>query len=215
MAEVGFPTESADFGDSGQRLVGGLEQGSSFEQSLGQHLLATLLITAGRLADSLGRRRCSFAGLIIFGVASTGCALAPTLPVLIGCRALQALGAAVLMPASLSFALSAFPDRNRGTAVGVWAAVAAVAASGGPVLGGLLITLSWRWIFLINIPLVAATIVTGLRSLPADGERHIRRLDVLGATLVFAATGLVCTALVQTSVWPAWDSGAHTAWQHC
>jgi EmrB/QacA subfamily drug resistance transporter len=167
-------------------------------------LLATLLITAGRLADSLGCRRCFFAGLIIFGVASVGCALAPILPVLIGFRALQAIGAAVLMPTSLSFALSAFEERGRGTAVGVWAAVGAVAASAGPVLGGLLITFSWRWIFLINIPLVAATILIGLRSLPADGERHTRRLDLLGAVLVFAATALVCTALVQISAWPAW-----------
>ena len=135
-------------------------------------VLATLLITAGRLADSLGRRRCFFAGLIVFGVASIGCAVAPILQVLIACRALQALGAAVLMPTSLSFALSAFEERDRGTAVGVWAAVGAVAASGGPVLGGLLITFSWRWIFLINIPLVAATVLIGVRTLPSDGERH-------------------------------------------
>ena len=85
----------------------------------------------------------------------------------------------------------------------MWAAVGAVAASAGPVLGGLLITFSWRWIFLINIPLVAATVLIGLRSLPSDGERHTRHLDVLGAILVFAATGLVCTALVQISAWPA------------
>ncbi len=170
-------------------------------------VLATLLITAGRLADSLGRRRCFFAGLIVFGVASLGCAAAPVLPVLIACRAVQALGAAVLMPTSLSVALAAFEERDRGTAVGVWAAVGAVAATAGPVLGGLLITFSWRWIFLINIPLVAATVLIGLRSLPSDGERRTRRLDVLGAVLVFAATGLVCTALVQVSSGPAWRIG--------
>lgn len=168
-------------------------------------VLATLLITAGRLADSVGRRRCFFVGLILFGIASVGCAVAPILPVLVGCRALQAVGAAVLMPTSLSYALSAFDERDRGTAVGVWAAVGAVAASGGPVLGGLLITLSWRWIFLINIPLVAATVLIGLRCLPIDGDRKPRRLDMLGALLVFAATGLACTALVQVSEWPAWS----------
>ena len=78
-------------------------------------VLATLLITAGRLADSLGRRRCFFAGLIVFGVASLGCAVAPVLAVLIACRALQALGAAVLMPTSLSVALAAFEERDQGT----------------------------------------------------------------------------------------------------
>ena len=168
--------------------------------------LATLLITAGRLADNLGRRRCFFAGLVVFGVASIGCAVAPVLSALIAGRGVQALGAAILMPTSLSFVLSAFEQRSRGTAVGVWAAVGAVAASGGPVLGGLLITFSWRWIFLINIPLVAVTVVIGARVLPGDGERRRRRLDVLGAVLVFAATALLCTALVQIRAWPGWES---------
>ncbi len=166
-------------------------------------VLATLLITAGRLADSLGRRRCFLAGLVLFGVASVGCAAAPVLPVLIACRALQAVGAAVLMPTSLSIVVSAFDDRDRGTAVGVWAAVGAVAASAGPVLGGMLISLSWRWIFLINVPVVLATVLVGLRRLPMDGERRTRRLDIPGALLVFLATGFACVGLVEAGGWPA------------
>ena len=102
-------------------------------------VLAALLLPAGRAADSIGRRACFLAGLVVFGIASLGCAVAPELPALIAARALQAAGAAVLMPASLGLALSVFPSRQRGTAVGVWAGVGAVAAGSGPVLGGLLV----------------------------------------------------------------------------
>jgi len=117
-------------------------------------VLAALLLPAGRAADGIGRRRCFLVGLVVFGVASLGCAVAPGLPALIGWRALQAAGAAVLMPASLGLALSVFPARQQGTAVGVWAGVGAVAAGSGPVLGGLLVESSWRWIFVINLPVI-------------------------------------------------------------
>jgi MFS family permease len=93
-------------------------------------VLAALLLPAGRAADSFGRRGCFLAGLVVFGLASLG---------LIACRALQAAGAAVLMPTSLGLALEVFPSHQRGTAVGVWVGVGAVAAGSGPVLGGLLV----------------------------------------------------------------------------
>jgi MFS family permease len=115
-------------------------------------VLAAMLLPAGRAADSLGRSRCFMAGLAVFGSASLGCALAPSLLVLIACRGLQAMGAAVLIPTSLGLALSVFPARQRGTAVGVWASVGGVAAAVGPVLGGLLAERDWRWIFVINVP---------------------------------------------------------------
>jgi MFS family permease len=118
-------------------------------------VLAALLLPAGRIADRVGRRQFFLAGLVVFGIASLGCALVPDLPALIACRALQAAGAAMLMPTSLGLALSVFPARQRGTAVGVWAGVGAVAAGSGPVLGGLLVQSSWRWIFLIGMPLSA------------------------------------------------------------
>jgi EmrB/QacA subfamily drug resistance transporter len=164
-------------------------------------LLAALLIPAGRLADGIGRRTSFLAGLVLFGVASLGCAMAPTLAVLIAFRALQGVAAALLMPTSLGLALSVFPAHERGTAVGVWAAVGAVAASGGPVLGGVLIALSWRWIFFINVPLVLATVVAGVVYLPTGDARIRRRVDGLGAVLVFGAMALVCTALVEATAW--------------
>ena len=178
-------------------------------------VLAALLLPAGRAADSIGRRKCFLAGLVVFGVASLGCAVAPDLPALIARRALQAAGAAVLMPTSLGLALSVFPSHQRGTAVGVWAGVGAVAAGSGPVLGGLLVESSWRWIFLINLPIILATLAAGVAILPRRGnmrgniyagERGSRRpgwrIDGVGTILVLGAVGLVCTALTEAPGWP-------------
>jgi EmrB/QacA subfamily drug resistance transporter len=169
-------------------------------------VLAALLLPSGRAADSIGRRRLFLAGLVIFGLASLGCAAAADLPALIAFRALQAVGAAVLLPTSLGLALSAFPARQRGTAVGIWAGVGAVAAGSGPVIGGLLVESSWRWIFLINVPIVVATFAAGVPILPRSGDhtrqRIGRRIDPVGALLVLAAIGLVCTALTEAPGWP-------------
>ena len=187
-------------------------------------VLAALLLPAGRAADGIGRRKGFLAGLVVFGVASLGCAVAPGLAVLVACRALQAAGAAVLMPTSLGLALAAFPPRQRGTAVGVWAGVGAVAAGSGPVIGGLLVESSWRWIFLINMPIVLATLAAGVAILPGRGgvraerggvraerggvraERGGRRprfrIDGVGTVLVLGAAGLVCTALTEAPGWP-------------
>src|ERR1700751_3019360 len=165
-------------------------------------VIATLLLPAGRAADRIGRRECFLAGLVIFGAASLGCAVASGLPALIACRALQAVGAAVLMPTSLGLALSAFPPRQRGTAVGVWAGVGAVAAGSGPVMGGLLIEWSWRWIFLINLPVVLAAWAAGAAMLPRRGaERGGRRpgfrIDGVGKILGLGSAGLGCAALTK------------------
>ena len=170
-------------------------------------VLAALLLPAGRAADSIGRRGCFLAGLVVFGVASLGCAVAPDLPALVACRALQAAGAAVLLPTSLGLALSVFPSHQRRTAVGVWAGVGAVAAGSGPVLGGLLVESSWRWIFLINLPVILATFAAGVAILPRrgtvrSGQRPGWRIDGVGTLLVLGAVGLVCTALTEAPGWP-------------
>jgi len=170
--------------------------------------LAALLVPAGRLADAFGRRRGFLVGLAAFGVASLGCGLAPSLAVLIACRAVQAIAAAVLMPTSLGFVLSAFEPQQRGTAVGVWAAVGAVAASSGPVLGAALMTWSWRWIFFINVPLVLGAVIAGAVLLPSTAARVRRRVDWLGAGLVLGAMALVCTGLVEASSGPRWRTSA-------
>jgi EmrB/QacA subfamily drug resistance transporter len=171
-------------------------------------VLAALLLPSGRAADSIGRREWFLAGLVVFGVASLGCAVAPDLPALIACRALQGAGAAMLMPTSLGLALSVFPSHQRGTAVGIWAGIGAVAAGSGPVLGGLLVESSWRWIFLINLPVILATLAAGVAILPRrgnvrGGQRPGRRIDGMGTLLVLGAVGLVCTALTEAPGWPA------------
>jgi EmrB/QacA subfamily drug resistance transporter len=170
-------------------------------------VLAALLLPAGRAADIIGRRPCFLAGLVVFGVASLGCAVAPDLAALIAFRALQAAGAAVLLPTSLVLALEVFPPRQRGTAVGIWAGVGAVAAGSGPLLGGLLVESSWRWIFLINLPIILAALAAGVAILPqrpgtGDGPRPGRRIDRAGTVLVLGAVGLVCTALTEAPGWP-------------
>ena len=171
-------------------------------------VLAALLLPAGRAADSIGRRQCFLAGLVVFGLASLGCALAPDLAALIACRALQAAGAAALMPTSLGLALEVFPAHQRGTAVGIWAAVGAVAAGSGPMLGGLLVESSWRWIFLINLPVILAALAAGVAILPRrpdgrGGQRPGRPINGVGTVLVLGAVGLVCTALTEAPRWPA------------
>jgi MFS family permease len=169
--------------------------------------LAALLVPAGRIADRTGRRAAFLAGLAVFGVASLGCAVAPGLAALIACRAGQAAGAAVVMPTSLGFALAVFPPQQRRTAVGIWSGVGAVAAGSGPVVGGLLVESSWRWIFLINLPIIVAALVAGAAVLPrrdgaTGGPRPGRRVDRTGMVLVMGAVGLVCTALTESSRWP-------------
>ncbi|MEW1659569.1 MFS transporter [Streptomyces sp. NPDC093707] len=167
-------------------------------------VLAAFLIPAGRFADEVGRRRCFLAGMVLFGLASAACGAAPTLTLLIVARVVQGVAAAVLIPTSLSLALPAFPARERATAVGVWTAVSAVAASSGPVLGGLLAAYDWRLIFLINVPVVLLAVGSGIRLLPrsvraARGPRWA--LDLPGTALVLVCIGALVTACVEAPEW--------------
>ncbi|SEC73782.1 MFS transporter [Streptomyces melanosporofaciens] len=171
-------------------------------------VLAALLVPAGRLADAIGGRRSFLTGIALFGLASVACGAAPGLGTLIAARVVQGVAAAVLVPTSLSLALPAFPPRERATAVGVWTAVSAVAASAGPVAGGLLAASDWRWIFLVNPPVVLLAWVAGLRLLPRTGPVRTgpvrgerRRLDPLGTLLVLLGTGSLTTACVEAADW--------------
>jgi EmrB/QacA subfamily drug resistance transporter len=167
-------------------------------------VLAAFLAPSGRFADTLGRKRAFLVGMGVFGLASVGCAMATTLPVMIAWRSVQALSAAVVLPTSLGLALPAFPPHQRTSAIGIWAAVGAIAAGGGPVLGGLLIQASWRWIFLINVPIVLVAIVAGSLLLPRDPiVRGGVRFDGIGLMLFLGAMGLVCAGLIEASTWPA------------
>ncbi len=165
-------------------------------------VFAALLVPAGRLADHYGRRRFLLAGVVLFISASALCAVAPTLDVLIAGRALQAAGAAAIVPTSLGLLLPAFPARQHSLVVGIWAGVAAVAASAGPPLGGLLVALDWRWIFIVNVPIGIGTVIAGRRILPEISARPGARLpDPVSVVSVLAAVTLFILGLVQGPEW--------------
>ena len=171
-------------------------------------VFAALLVPAGRLADHFGRRRFLLTGVVVFIAASAVCALAPTLAVLVAGRVVQAAGAALIVPASLGLLLPAFPRRQHTLVVGIWAGVAAVAASAGPPAGGLLIELSWRWIFLINVPIGILALAGGLRFLPeVRAERGARLPDPVSAAALLAAVTLLVLGTIQGPSW-GWASPA-------
>ncbi|QCQ92447.1 MFS transporter [Rhodococcus sp. SGAir0479] len=162
---------------------------------------AALLVPAGRWADRVGRRRAFLVGLALFTVASTACALAPSLWILVAFRLAQAAGAAILTPASLGLVLAALPAERRALGVRLWAATGAAAAALGPVLGGVLVAASWRWIFLVNVPVGMLLIWTAARTVPESRDRQPVRVDWLGAAVLALGVGAVALALVQGSDW--------------
>ena len=153
--------------------------------------LSALLILAGALADAYGRRRMFLIGLAGFGVASVMCGLAPTMELLIGFRLVQGAFGAVLVPTSLALINANFSGAERGRAFGIWAAASGVTTIAGPVLGGYVVdTLSWRFAFLINPPLVVIAIVAALRTVPESRDTEARRaFDWLGAAAIALAVG--------------------------
>jgi EmrB/QacA subfamily drug resistance transporter len=161
-------------------------------------VLAVLLITAGRRGDLLGQRRVFFAGIALFTLASAACGLAPSAGWLIGFRAVQGLGAALLMPQTLAILTMVFPAERRGAAFGVWGAVAGVATIAGPTLGGLLVTaFDWRYIFFINVPIGALVLVLTPLLIPdlRTGRKH--GFDIGGVALASLALLAICYALVE------------------
>jgi MFS family permease len=137
-------------------------------------VFAALLVPAGRAADLIGRRAAFLTGMIVFGVASAACAAAPDVWVLVAARVVQAGGGALLMPASLGLLLAAAPVGRRVAMIRAWTSVGGAAAALGPVLGGALVAASWHWVFLVNVPVVAAAVAAGLRYLPADPTTQVR-----------------------------------------
>src|SRR6202042_1483684 len=168
-------------------------------------VFAALLVPAGRLADHFGRRRFLLVGVAVFTLASAACAAAPTLGVLVAARAVQAVGAALIVPTSLGLLYPAFAKRQHAMVVGIWAGVAAVAGTAGPPIGGLLVGVSWRWIFLINVPIGIVTLLAGLRVLPEVRAVAGSRLpDWVSSVLLLAAVTLLVLGTVQG---PAWGWG--------
>lgn len=148
-------------------------------------MLASLILLSGSLGDRLGRRRMFVTGIGWFAVASAICTIAPTLEVLIAGRVLQGIGGALLTPGSLAILQTSFRPEDRGRVVGAWSGLTSVAAAVGPFLGGWIVGAgSWRYIFLINVPIAIATIVIALKHVPETRDDTASgKLDVTGAVL--------------------------------
>jgi len=171
-------------------------------------VFAAVLVPAGRWADRAGRRRVLIGGLAAFVLGSVLCGVAPGVAALIAARIVQAVGAGLMVPASLSLVLAAVPPRARPQALGTWAAFGALGAALGPVIGGSLVQLNWRWVFWINVPVGLAAIALAYRVVPESKDEHDRgRPDLIGAGLLAAAVGLVALALVKAPEW-GWGSPA-------
>jgi EmrB/QacA subfamily drug resistance transporter len=178
---------------------------SSLEWTVNAYTLtfAVLMITGGRLGDIFGRRRMFLLGVVVFGLSSLVLGFAPAAIVLASLRALQGAGAAFMMPATLSIITHAFPSEQRGTAIGIWAGVSAVALAIGPVIGGLLTqSVSWRAIFFINPPIaVAAVAVTLYAARESRDETAGKRIDVPGIGSLTVGLAALVLALIEGNNW--------------
>src|SRR6266446_3795735 len=163
-------------------------------------LLAAFLLVGGSLGDHYGRRRIFLFGVTLFACASAWCGLAPDIHQLIVARAVQGLGAALLVPGSLAIISSSFPENERGRAIGTWSGFSAITTAIGPVIGGWLIEhVSWRAVFFINIPLALLVILISLWRVPESSDPESAGLDWLGAALAALGLGALVYGLIESS----------------
>jgi len=168
---------------------------------------AALLVVFGRLAERRSRDLGFLLGVFVFTVASAACAAATSATSLVVFRIFQAAGAALLTPTSLSLILATAPAERRHASVRAWTALGGLAAALGPVVGGLLVTASWRWIFIVNAPIGLAALYVGWRRLPRVPGHPVPRPDALGAALLTAGVAGLTLALVEGGDW-GWSSAA-------
>ena len=172
--------------------------------------LAGLILLGGSLGDRFGRRRVFVVGTVWFAIASLACGLAPTPGVLIAARVVQGAGAALLTPGSLAMIQGAFRAEDRAGAIGSWTALGSIAAALGPLVGGALVQLaSWRWIFLVNLPVAVVTVLVARRHVPETRDPNASdRFDLAGACLATVALGGLTFALIQSGDAWAWWAAA-------
>ncbi|ARR53278.1 hypothetical protein HY78_07395 [Rhizorhabdus wittichii DC-6] len=150
--------------------------------------LASLLLPLGAVGDRWGRKPVLLIGLAVFGVANIGSALAPSVEVMLGARFLSGVGAAMIMPVTLSVITSAFPDEERSKAIGIWTGVAGAGGILGMFLSAVLVDfLSWRWLFALPVVLVAVAAVMALRAVPNSRQSSEHRFDTVGSVLSLLA----------------------------
>ena len=195
IVNIAFPDVRASF--HGSTLAG-----LSWILSAYAIVFAALLVPGGRFADVLGGRRLFLAGLGAFTAGSLLCATAPSVPLLVAARVLQAAGGAMLVPAGQLLVMAAFPPDRRMKVIGAMAGTAALASALGPVLGGLVVDLGgWRLVFLVNVPIGLAALTLGRRMPEPPRHPHARRPDLGGSLLAVAAVGALALGAVQGPVW--------------
>jgi len=175
---------------------------AAIQWTLTSYLLAVaaLLLIAGALADRFGRRRVLIIGLSVMAVGSVLCAAASSTGVLIGARAVQGVGAAFVVPTALALLNGTLQPSDRARAIGIWAGLSTLATTAGPFAGGWLIDhASWRWVFLLNLPLIALALIALQRVPETSGERRSLSLDAVGAVLAIAGLGAVVYGLTEGS----------------
>lgn len=199
IVNLAFPSIARDYAGTGLGTLSWILNAYTI-------VFAAVLIPAGRWADRVGRRRALVVGLAAFTGGSLLCGLAPSVGWLVAARVVQAVGAGVMVPASLSLLLAVVPVQQRARALGSWSAFGALGAALGPVIGGVLVEIGWRWVFWVNLPAGVVAIVLALRLVPESREAgQRRRPDLVGALLLAVAVGLVAAALVKTADW-GWAS---------
>jgi EmrB/QacA subfamily drug resistance transporter len=169
-------------------------------------IYAAMLIPAGGLADTHGRKRVFTLGVSLFLLGSAACGMAPSVTLLVAARVLQAIGAALLTPASLSLVLAAFPQSKRAVVVSLWGAVGGLAAAIGPSLGSFVVeSVGWRWAFYINLPIGLLALARGATVLQESLRSEARRrVDWIGMALLVVSVGAIALAIVQSDA-PGWS----------
>jgi EmrB/QacA subfamily drug resistance transporter len=200
VVNVALPQIARDFGTANLGELSWVLNGYAI-------VYASLLVFFGRLADRYRRDLGFLIGVAVFTAASAACAAASTVGMLVAFRLVQAAGGALLTPTSLGLVLAAYNPERRPGAVRAWTASSGVAAALGPVIGGLLVTASWRWVFLINVPIGIAALVAGWRLLPHIAGHATERPDPLGVILVTAGVAVLTFGLVKGSDW-GWGSAS-------
>jgi EmrB/QacA subfamily drug resistance transporter len=198
IVNVALPNIAADFHTADLEKLSWILNGYAI-------VYAALLVFFGRLVERHRRNASFLLGVALFTAASAACAAAPNVETLVAFRVVQAAGAALMTPTSLGLLLATFPPERRGGAVRTWTAIGGFAAALGPLVGGLLVGWSWRWIFLVNLPVGVVALAIGYWKLPEVPGHDVRRPDAWGAALVTFGIGALTYGIIKTGDW-GWTS---------
>ena len=198
IVNVGLPNIARDFADTTLEDLSWILNGYAIAY-------AALLVFFGRLAERHRRDRSFLLGVALFTAASGACAAANSITMLVTFRVIQAAGAALMTPTSIGLLLASFPPERRGSAVRTWAAIGGLAAALGPLVGGVLVMASWRWIFLVNVPIGLTAMAIGWWKLPAVPGHEVARPNFGAALLVTGGIGALTFGIVKSNDW-GWHS---------